>query len=123
MSTLELKFETDKGWTEAIIVDNCDFERFYSVAEVLSKHFNVVFESKATGLDEAYWDFDYNGCKLCLHYNIYLGISIFPELFKLASEKDNSSVLDISKLLFQRLADLNFFEFENGNNIVTKRSE
>lgn len=39
---MELKFETDKGWTEAIIVDDCDFERFYSVAEVLSNHLSYL---------------------------------------------------------------------------------
>ena len=103
---MKLKLETDKGWTEAIIDDDCEFEKFYSVADVLSNHFNLTFSNKLNDFDTKYWDFEYGGNKLVLHYNIYLGISIFPKALKSATESDNLSVKEISALLFQKLIDL-----------------
>lgn len=95
------KLETDKGWTESIIDDYCEFEKFYSVADVLSNHFNLTFSNKVNDFDTLYWDFEYKGNELVLHYNVYLGISIFPKALKSATESDNSSVVEITILLFQ----------------------
>ncbi len=120
---MKLKFETDKGWTEAIIDDNCEFERFNTVADILANHFNLAFSNKLNDFDTLYWDFEYKGNNLVLHYNIYLGISIFPRAFKSATEKDNSSVIEISTLLFQKLIDLDWLDFESGKTIGTKGSE
>ena len=99
------KLETDKGWTEAIIDDDCEFEKFYSVADVLSNQFNLIFSNKLNDFDSLYWDFKYKGSELVLHYNIDLGISIFPRSFKSATETDNLAVEEISTLLFQKLID------------------
>lgn len=120
---MKLKLETDKGWTEAIIDEGCEFEKFYSVANVLSNHFNLTFSNKLDDFDTLYWDFEYNGTKLVLHYNIYLGISIFPKTLKSANEKDNSSVIEISTSLSLRLIDFDWSNFENGKTIGTKGSE
>ncbi len=117
------KLETDKGWTEAIIDNDCEFEKFYSVAGVLSNYFNLTFSNRLNDLDTLYWDFEYKGNELVLHYNIYLGISIFPKAFKSATETDNLSVVEISTLLFQKLIDLDWSDFEGGKTIGTKGSE
>ena len=117
------KLETDKGWTEAIIDDDCGFEKFYSVADVLSNYFNLTFSNKLNDFDTIYWDFEYKGNELVLHYNIYLGISIFPKAFKSATETDNLSVVEISTLLFQKLIDLDWSDFEGGKTIGIKGSE
>lgn len=117
------KLETDKGWTEGIIVDDCGAEKFYSVADVLSNHFNLTFSNKINDFDTLYWDFEYKGNELVLHYNIYLGISIFPKALKSATETDNLSVAEISSLLFQELIDLDWSDFESGKTIGTKGSE
>ena len=117
------KLETDKGWTEAIIDDDCEFEKFYTVADVLSNNFNLTFSNKLNEFDTLYWDFEYKGSELVLHYNIYLGISIFPKAFKSATETDNLSVVEISTLLFQKLIDLDWTDFEGGKTIGTKGSE
>lgn len=37
------------------------------------------FTEKTTGLDQRYWDFLFEGEKLTLHLENYLGISIFGE--------------------------------------------
>lgn len=117
------KLEIDKGWTEAIFDDDCEFEKFYSVADVLSNNFNLTFSNKLNEFDTLYWDFEYKGSELVLHYNIYLGISIFPKAFKSATETDNLSVVEISTLLFQKLIDLDWSDFEGGKTIGTKGSE
>jgi hypothetical protein len=117
------KLETDKGWTEAIIDDDCEFEKFYSVADVLSNHFNLTFSNKVNDFDTIYWDFEYKGNELVLHYNNYLSISIFPKAFKSATETDNLVVVEISTLLFQKLIDLDWSDFEGGKTIGTKGSE
>ncbi len=117
------KLETDKGWTEAIIDDECELEKFYSVVDVLSNHFNLTFSNKLTDIDTLYWDFEYKGNELVLHYNIYLGISIFPKAFKSATETDNSSVIEISTLLLKKIMDLDWSDFEFGKTIGTKGSE
>jgi len=57
--------------------------------------------------DSAYWDFEYEGSKLSLHYNIYLGISIFPLAFKEATQADNDRVVEIANLLLQKLLNKN----------------
>lgn len=117
------KLETDKGWTEAIIDDDCEFEKFYSVADVLSNYFNLTFSNKLNDFDTLYWDFEYKGTELVLHYNIYLGVSIFPKAFKSATEADNLSVVEISTSLFQKLIDLDWSDFEGGKTIGTRGSE
>lgn len=117
------KLETDKGWTEAIIDDDCEYGKFYKAADLLSNHFNLTFSNKLNDFDTLYWDFEYKGNLLILHYNIYLGISIFPKALKLSTEADNSSAIEISTLLFQKLIDLDWLDFENGKTLGTKGSE
>ena len=65
------KLETEKGWTEAIVDDDCEFSKFYIVADVLSNDFNLIFSNKLNDFDTLYWDFEYRGSDLVLHYNIY----------------------------------------------------
>jgi len=117
------KIETVKGWTEAIIDDDCEFSKFYTVAELLSSEFNLTFSNKLNDFDTLYWDFEFKGNNLVLHYNIYLGISIFPRAFKSATQTDNESVVEISTLLLDKLYDLDWSDFENGKTIGTKGSE
>lgn len=117
------KIETEKGWTEAIIDDDCELSKFYSVADLLLSEFNLTFSNKINDFDTLYWDFEYKGNDLVLHYNIYLGISIFPRAFKSATQKDNESVVEISTLLLHKLNDLDWSDFENGKTIGTKGSE
>jgi hypothetical protein len=117
------KIETEKGFTEAIIDDDCEFSKFYKVANLLSSEFNLTFSNKLNDFDTLHWDFEYKGNDLVLHYNIYLGISIFPRAFKSATPTDNESVVEISTLLLQKLNDHDWSDFENGKTIGTKGSE
>lgn len=100
-----MKIEIHKGWTEAIIDDDCGYEKFYKCAHLLEKNFNLIFTQKLDDFDTLYWDFEYLGSKLTLHYNIYLGISVFPTELKNATQKDNENVSRLGVLLFEKLLE------------------
>jgi len=87
------------GYTELIVTDNCDFEDFYSFARHLKGFLKIRFKDKLDGLDDLYWTFDFDGCEMVLCYNIYLGVSICPDSFKNASEKDNLKIKRLYDIL------------------------
>lgn len=120
---MKLKIEIQKGWTEAIIDDDCGYEKFYTCADLLEKNFNLTFTKKLDDFDTLYWDFEYLGSKLTLHYNIYLGVSVFPTEFKNATQTDNEQGAELGALLFEKLLELDWSDFESGKTIGTKGSE
>lgn len=100
---MSITLSREKGWIEAILDGNCDFSRFYDSAIILEKHFEINFTYKLNDFDTLYWDFKYKESNLCLHYNIYLGVSIFPKAFTASSSIDNENVIEIGELLFEKL--------------------
>lgn len=60
--------ETSKGWTEAIIDNDCEFYKFEKVASLLKTKLNLVFAEQLNDFDTYYWDFVYDNSNLCLHY-------------------------------------------------------
>lgn len=91
------EIDTDKGWTEVTLLKNCEMQQIIQVAAIMTEKLNIQFKNKMNDMDSLFWDFDYEGAELCLHYNIYLGISIFPLRFNEADEGDNSAVLRIAR--------------------------
>ena len=88
-----------------IIDDNCGYDKFYATADILQTVFNLTFTEKLDGLDASYWDFEFNGCCLTLHYHVQAGLSIFPGSFKEASDADNKNVMEIDNMLTGYFAD------------------
>ena len=63
---------------EIIIKDNCDHEDFYRIlAKSDDIGFNII--EQLNGFDSKYIDIEYEKKILTLHYDIYLGISIYPK--------------------------------------------
>ena len=85
--------------TELIIKDNSEYEFFYSFAEKLSQTLPIKYHNKLDDYDSLYWDFNYNSNKLTLHYNIYLGVSIFHDKGNAASQEENEILYSIKKIL------------------------
>jgi hypothetical protein len=104
---MSLSIETIKGWTEVVLDGNCGYEKFYNAARILHEEFNIWFLSKLDDFDTLYWDFRYRDSLLCLHYNIYFGLSVFPRAFKLATVTDNERVIEIGELLYEKLSSWN----------------
>ncbi len=103
---MAITINKEKGWIEAIIDGNCDFSKFYEAANILEKDLKVSFTSKLNDFDTLYWDFIYKESQLTLHYNIYLGLSVFPKEFKSASISDNAYAGEIGQWLFERLKNV-----------------
>ncbi len=120
---MEIKIEKNKGYTEAILDDDCGFEKFYRTAGLLESVFQCVFTQKLDDQDSLYWDFEYKESRLTLHYNIYMGISLFPTRFKEASSSDNKDVEELGAQLFIRVRDQDWHNFEEGKTIGEKGSE
>ena len=91
------------GCTEAIIDDDGGLKRFYQVAEILSKDFNVDFRSKEDDFDSIDWDFIFHGNNLTLHYNIYTGVSLYPTHTKNARKNENKAVVELANVLEGKL--------------------
>jgi hypothetical protein len=52
---MTLTLRTDYGCTEAVIDENCGFDKFYKVADVLHDKFNIHFTNKIDDSDTSYW--------------------------------------------------------------------
>jgi hypothetical protein len=120
---MALHIDTSKGWTETIIDNDCEFSKFEKVASILKTKLNIVFADQINDFDTYYLDFTYNDSNLCLHYNVYLGVSIFPKLFKDATQIDNENVIKVTNTLTTLLEDFNWIPFDDSKTIGTKGSE
>lgn len=96
---MNLTLRNDYGCTEAIIDNNCGFDKFYGIAGLLADKLKVEFTNKIDDLHTSYWDFCFKGHKLTLHYNIYNGVSILPVRLKRAAVRDNEAIIELATLL------------------------
>lgn len=76
------------GFKKIVIDDNCDFGMFYTCAENLEKILNIEYTKQIDDYDSLYWAFSYMNSMFMLSYNTSLGISIYPENGKDASEEN-----------------------------------
>ena len=100
---MNLTLRNDYGCIEAIIDENCGFDKFYGVAGLLTDKLNVNFTNKIDDSNTSYWDFIFNGQKLTLHYDIYNGVSILPVRSKGAMTAHNEAVKELAKVLENHL--------------------
>jgi len=94
---------TENVWTYFIIEEDCNIDVFYYAAGILITHLKVDFNNKLNDFDTIYWDFQFDNTVMTLHYNIYLGLSLFPTRLREASRADNVAVLQIGQVLKQLL--------------------
>ncbi len=92
---------TTNGGTEAVIDDNCGIKKFYAIADTLTEHLKIQFMNQIDDADSLDWDFKYKDQFLTLHYNIFNGVSIFPQLTKIAKRKpsDDVAVIEVANFL------------------------
>lgn len=93
--------KTRNGATEAVIDDNCSISKFYAIANTLADHLEIKFMNQVDDVDILDWDFRYKDQFLTLHYNIFNGVSIYPQQQKSVSKKNNA-VLEIAGFLDSR---------------------
>ena len=90
--------KTKYGNTEAVIDDNCGISKFYAIAETLSKELNVDFLNQVDDSVDLDWDFKYKNQVLTLHYNVFNGVSVYPQHIK-SVLTENNMVLEIAHFL------------------------
>lgn len=93
--------KTQNGSTEAVIDDNCGISKFYAIADTLTADLKVNFLNQVDDADTLDWDFHYKNQLLTLHYNIFNGVSIFPQHAK-SIQQQNNAVLEIAHFLERR---------------------
>ena len=90
--------KTNYGGTEAVIDDNCGISKFYSIASTLADDLKVKFINQIDDAETLDWDFKYKNIFLTLHYNIFNGVSIFPQKIS-AKQRANKAVLEVADFL------------------------
>jgi hypothetical protein len=96
---MTLTLRTDLGCTEAVIAEYCGVDLFHRMADLLAEELDVRFTKKQDDSETNYWDFKFQGKPLTLHFNIYDGVSIFPQRLNDASRKENEAVLELAGVL------------------------
>ena len=90
--------KTQSGATEAVIDDNCGISKFYAIANTLAEHLQVQFMNQVDDADTLDWDFKYKDQFLTLHYNIFNGVSIYPQRLK-SKKQENQLVMEVANFL------------------------
>jgi hypothetical protein len=87
------------GHAEAVLDDNCGFQKFYKVAYTISEKLRLPFTRKQEKSDTIDWDFSYKGRALTLHFNVYTGLSIVATPQKLMAKKDGDLAFELASTL------------------------
>ena len=92
------ELKTQLGATEAVIDDNCGITKFYAIANTLAEELHVKFMNQVDDADTLDWDFKYKDQFLTLHYNVFNGVSIFPQQVK-SVKKNRHAVMEVAQFL------------------------
>jgi len=76
-----------------------EYDDFYHLAEAIKNKLGICFSNKINDFDNLYWDFDYENGSLTIHYNIYFGVSIFPQKLKNYDKYDEQAISKIGRLM------------------------
>jgi len=93
--------KTSRGNTLAVIDDNCGISKFYAIAHTLTSELKVNFLNQVDDAESLDWDFRYKNHVLTLQYNIFNGISIFPQHQK-NLHQENNAVIEVAHFLERR---------------------
>lgn len=99
---MSYQLRTQTGATEAVIDDNCGVSKFYAIAHTLTEDLHVVFVNQVDESETLNWDFKYKENYLTLHYNVFEGVSIYPQL-QTVQRTDNHSVMEVARFLEKRV--------------------
>ena len=95
---MSYQLKTKSGATEAVIDDNCGISKFYAIAHTLSENLQVIFMNQVDDTETLNWDFKYKEQMLTLHYDIFEGVSIYPQQIK-SKQTDDMAVLEVAHFL------------------------
>ena len=93
---------TTFGGTEAVIDDNCGVSKFYAIANTLVNNGHVKFLNQIDKSETLNWDFTYKNQLMTLHFNVFNGVSIFPQKVK-NIKKENNAIMEVAQFLEQKV--------------------
>lgn len=93
--------ENNVGVNEIIVIDNCEYDVFYSFAGLLEEKIGIVYLQKVDDFDSLYWSFRFEDNLMVLYYNVFLGIIIYPQNGVNASPIEKLSLLNLFDVLKQ----------------------
>jgi argininosuccinate synthase len=114
------ELKTNNGCSEAVIDDNCGISKFYAIANTLAKDLKINFLNQIDDAETQDWDFQYRGQFLTLHYNIFNGVSIYPQQKKNLS-KNNNIVMESGEVL--HISASSQVSTSNNNNLYAKGTQ
>jgi len=91
--------DNNNGFKEIVITDDCEWSEFYDVAEKIEHFLSIQYFEQVHDFDSAYWLFSYEGTELILHYNVYLGISIYPSGGRESTLAQNQCIVKLLEVL------------------------
>jgi hypothetical protein len=94
------QLQTLTGNTEAVIDDNCGISKFHAIINTLCSELKVNFINQSDNAESVDWNFKYKDGMLTLHFNIFNGISIFPERSIINGDR---LVLEVAEFLEKRV--------------------
>ncbi|MBN8703794.1 MAG: hypothetical protein J0M08_12070 [Bacteroidetes bacterium] len=97
---MKVTIEKSDDFVEAKFEDVKEFEEFYKLADTICDKLKSSFVNKVDDFDSLYWEFLYSGVRFILHYNTYLGISIYPHKSQQVTGKEE----DILRMLLSTIA-------------------
>jgi hypothetical protein len=95
---MSYQLKTQFGATEAVIDDNCGVSKFYAIAHTLTEDLHVTFVNQVDETETLNWDFKYKDQFLTLHYNVFEGVSILPQM-KQTRPMTNHTVMEVAHFL------------------------
>lgn len=87
---------------EIVVCSDCSYNDFVSVAEIVKHSLDINYLKKIGDYESHYWDFEFDGVSITIHYNLYLGISIFPKKEQTPTEIRNQTMIEI----FDKLSNI-----------------
>ncbi len=104
MNVIRDRFEKEDGtsYPQITVSSAASMSLFQKIASAIETGLDGRWTEQLTSPDQCYWDFDSEGEKITLHYEHYLGISVFPA----EGENHTPKSIDLLEKVYQLLKKL-----------------
>jgi len=90
--------QNENNATEIIICDDCSYDKFIDIAQLVKKVLSINYINKIGDLDSHYWDFKFKNTLYTIHYNTFCGVRIFYEKYNLLSPSSYNEINTLTEI-------------------------
>ena len=94
---MNVRYYEDEKFMNIDLSNVSDILLFERIGEELVAAYKIQWKTQLDGIDQRYWDFEFNGITLTLHLEHYLGICIFTDKDTPDYEKARLILIEIEK--------------------------